>query len=236
MDPRKRTARIAGIWYLVMALSGPIGIIYVPSKILVSGDAGATAANIAAHELLLRVGIFSSLFCQVSFLFLVLALNRLFQGVNDRHAKLMVSLVVAAVPVAIVNEFCQVAALELSSGAAYLNGLPAEQRNALALALLNVHQRGISIAGIFWGLWLFPFGILAIQSRFIPKILGALLIVGCFSYLIDSSVALLAPQYRSGLSDALMLPLAVGEISMVFWLLIKGVRSPDVAARQQPAP
>src|SRR5687768_10427261 len=96
-DSRKRLARIAGLWYLAMVLSGPIGIVYVPSRIVVAGDAGATAKNIVAHELLLRVGILSSLVCQISFVFLVLALNRLFRGVNERQAKLMVSLVIAAV-------------------------------------------------------------------------------------------------------------------------------------------
>lgn len=224
MDPPKRSARIAGLWYLAMALSGPIGIMYVPSKILVAGDATATATNIATHALLLRVGILSSFVCQICFVFLVLALSRLFEGVNEKQSKLMVSLVIAAVPIAIVNELFQVAALELNSGAAYLNALLPEQRNALSLMLVNVHQHGISILGIFWGLWLIPFGLLVIQSGFIPKILGVLLIAGCFAYLADSSIALLAPQHRAAVSDVLMIPLAVGEISMVFWLLIKGAR------------
>lgn len=193
--------------------------------ILVAGDAGATAANIFTHELLMRAGVVSNLFCQVSFVFLVLALNRLFHGINDKLAKLMLALVISAVPIAVVNELCQVAALEFSSRAPYLAVLSPEQRSALMLTLLNVHQSGISVAGIFWGLWLFPFGLLVIQSGFIPKVLGVLLIVGCFSYLIDSSVALLAPQHGSAVSDILMLPLALGEISMVLWFLIKGVRA-----------
>ena len=89
---------------------------------------------------------------------------------------------------------------------------------------MNVRQHGIAIAGIFWGLWLFPFGVLVIRSGFIPKILGILLIVGCFSYLIDSAVALLLPEHRDRLAGILMLPLAAGELSMVLWLLVKGVR------------
>ena len=229
VDSRKRPARIAGLWYLAMALSGPIGIVYVPSKILVAGDAGATAANIVAHELLLRVGILSSLVCQISFVFLVLALNRLFRGVNDRQAKLMVSLVIAAVPIAIVNELFQLAALELGKGGAHLTALAPEQRNALALAFLNVHQNGISLVESFWGLWLFPFGVLVIQSRFIPRILGALLIVSGCSYLLETFVVLLAPQHRETLAVVLTLPMALGELSMVLWLLIKGVRAGDPA-------
>jgi hypothetical protein len=92
-----------------------------------------------------------------------------------------------------------------------------------------VRQTGIAIAGVFWGLWLFPLGVLAMRSGFIPRILGALLIAGCFSYLIDSSVALLAPEHRGALSSILMLPLALGELGMIGWLLIKGVRVRDAA-------
>jgi hypothetical protein len=207
-----------------MALIGSIGIMLVPAQIIVSGDATATAANIVAHELLLRVGIVSSLICQVCFVWLVLALNRLFEGVHDTYAKLMVSLVIAAAPIAIVNELFNVAALEFGTGAAYASAIPEDQRNALALAFLNVHQHGIAIAGIFWGLWLFPFGVLVIRSGFIPKVLGVLLIAGCFSYLIDSTIALMAPQHRSAVSGILMLPLALGEFATILWLLIKGVR------------
>ena len=141
---------------------------------------------------------------------------------------------IAAVPIAIVNELFSVAALELGSRAAHSSGLSLEQRGALALALLNVRQQGIAIAGIFWGLWLFPFGVLALRSDFIPRILGALLIAGCFSYLLDSAVALLAPRHREALSSLLMLPLAAGELSMVLWLLIKGVRVVPAGGHSPP--
>jgi Domain of unknown function (DUF4386) len=215
MDPRKRTARIAGIFYLAVALSGPLGILYVPSVLIVAGDPQATAANIAAHPLLVRIGILSTVVCQVSFVCLARALARLFEGVADVHVKLMVSLVTAAVPIAVVNELFHVAALEVATS---------DPHGGLALTFMNVRQTGIAIVGFFWGLWLLPFGMLAIKSRFIPKILGVLLIAGCFSYLTDSSVALLAPGDRDALSTILMVPLALGEISTVIWLLARGVR------------
>lgn len=93
-----------------------------------------------------------------------------------------------------------------------------------ALMCLNVHHHGIAIAGIFWGLWLFPFGMRVIRSGFMPRLLGMLLIAGGCSYLVDSAVALLIPQYRSAMSGILMLPLSLGEFGSIFWLLIKGVR------------
>lgn len=224
MNSTKKNARIAGLLYLLMAISGPIGIIYVPSTLIEVGNATATAGNIMNSELLFRFGIISNLICQTSFIFLVLALNRLFKGINEKHAKLMVSLVIIAVPIAFLNEFTQLAVLQLLSGAEYLKVFEPEQLNALAMVFLNLHEQGIFIVEIFWGLWLFPFGFLVIKSGFIPKIFGILLIIGCFAYLIESSTTLLFPQYGDIISKILILPLSAGEISIMLWLLIKGAR------------
>lgn len=222
-ESREHTARIAGLWYLGMAVTGPIGLVYMPSKIIAVADPATTAANVVAHELLLRVGVASSLLCQVIFVFLVLALERLFRGISENHSKLMLALVIAAVPIAVGNELFALAALELARGAA-TPGFDAGQRAALVSMLLNVHQHGVAVAGIFWGLWLFPFGILVLRSGLIPKVFGILLIVGCVSYLVDSSVALLLPQQHEAVARVLGLPLAAGELGMVLWLLIRGVR------------
>lgn len=224
MNSRKKTARIAGLLYLIMGITAPIGIMYVPSVIIVPGDAMATAGNITHSELLYRLGIYSILMSQVSFIFLVLTLNRLFKGVNEKHAKLMVSLVIAAVPIAFLNELTQIVPLILLSGADFLKAFEQDQLNTLVMVFLKLHGQGIDLAAVFWGLWLFPFGYLVIKSGFIPKILGILLIIGCFAYLTDSSVALLIPRYRGVLGNLLMLPLAAGEILMILWLLIKGTR------------
>ncbi len=224
MNSTKKKARIAGLLYLLMAVTGPLGIMYVPSAIAVSGDATATASNILNSEMLFRLAIVSSLLCQISFIFLVLALNRLFKGVNEQHAKLMLSLVIVAVPIAILNELTQTAALHLLSGAEYLKVFEPEQLDALVMVFLNIHEQGIVIVSIFWGLWLFPFGYLVIKSGFIPKIFGILLIIGCFAYLADSLTAMLIPQHRDIISKILMLPLSVGEISTILWLLIKGAK------------
>ena len=220
----KKKARIAGLWYLVMLITAPIGIMYVPSKIMIAGNATATAANILSHEMLFRVGIFSNLLCQVSFVFLVLALKNLFEGIDKKQSKLMVSLVIAAVPIAIVIEILQLAAIHLLSGSEYLKVFSPDQLNALALSLLNFHEHGIVLAAMFWGLWLLPFGWLVIKSEFIPKILGILLIIGGCSYIVDSSLAILFPNFRHLISSFLLLPLSVGELSMVVWLLVKGVK------------
>lgn len=221
---QRKNARIAGLWYLLMLITGPIGLMYVPSRIIISGNAAATASNVITSELLIRIGIMSNLICQISFIFLVLALYRLFKGVNEKYVKLMVTLVIAAVPVAFLNELTQIAALLVLSGADYLKVFEPNQLNGLSMLFLNLHEQGTFIVGIFWGLWLFPFGYLVIKSGFIPKVLGILLIIGCFSYLVDSSTALLFPLQKGLVTNILMLPLALGELSMILWLLIKGVK------------
>src|SRR5262245_4537665 len=92
MNATQRQARIAGLLYLLMGLTAPIGLVVVPAKLFVRGDATATADRIRASESLLRIGIASELFHQVIFVFLVLALYRLFKGVNEAHARQMVVL------------------------------------------------------------------------------------------------------------------------------------------------
>jgi hypothetical protein len=228
---RKRRARVAGLWYLAMALTGPIGILYAPSQVLVPGDAAATAAALIANTLLARVGVAASIICQVTFIGLVLSLQRLFEGVNDGLSRLMHALVIAAVPIAVVNELLVLGAVELVGGSGA--GLPASERNVMALGLLNVHELGVNaLAGVFWGLWLFPFGLLVIRSAFVPKVLGALLIVGGCAYVLDSSLALLAPLVRARITNLLLLPLAAGELSVVTWLLVKGARDPKPEVRE----
>ena len=106
----------------------------------------------------------------------------------------------------------------------YLSLFAPGQLNALAMVFLNLYEQGISIVGIFWGLWLFPFGMLIIKSKFIPKIIGVFLIIGCFSYLVDSFTSLLFPEYKTIVSPLMIVSLAIGEFSIILWLLIKGVK------------
>ena len=227
MDTKKKNARIAGLLYLLMGITGAFGIMYVPANIIVVGDATATANNIAESELLFRLSMISNLISQAIFVFLVLSLNRLLKEVNPKYAKLMVSFVTVSVPISFLNILNLVAADILVSGADYLSVFDTNQLNAFALLFLNLYEHGIYIVGIFWGLWLYPFGMLIIKSKFIPKIIGIFLVIGCFAYLTDSFTSLLFPEYKETISQIIMLPLALGEFSIIFWLLIKGVRNID---------
>jgi Domain of unknown function (DUF4386) len=206
-----------------MAITGPIGLLYVPSQLIVPEDATATANNIVASESLFRIGIVSCLLCQVAFIFLVLALYRLLKGVNQQHASLMVALVLVAVPIAFLNMLNPLAALLLLSDDGFLTVFEPDQLHALVMVFLNLQEHGNIIAQIFWGLWLFPFGWLVFKSGFFPRILGVLFIIACFGYLVHSLTFLLFPHYEAIVSSYAAVPEAIGELSMVLWLLIKGV-------------
>jgi hypothetical protein len=229
MNSINKAARIAGFWYLLMAITGPIGLLYVPSKLIVPGDAAATASNILASESLFRIGIVSNILCQIAFIFLVLALYRLLKGVNQQDASLMVVLVLVAVPIAFLNMLNPLAALLLLSGASFLTVFEPNQLHALVMVFLNLQEYGTMIVQIFWGLWLLPFGLLVFKSGFFPKILGVLLIAACFGYVVHSFTFLLFPRYGDMVSSFVAVPEAIGELSMVLWLLIIG------AKEQKPA-
>jgi uncharacterized protein DUF4386 len=223
MNPIKKQARVAGFLYLLL-MAAPLRLIYIPSKLFVSGDATATANNIAAHELLFRLGIVADLFCGVVLIFLVLALYRLFKEVDQKLAVLMV-IVGGVLPAAIdfFNVVNDAAALILVRGADFLNVFDKPQRDALAMLFLRLHGREIVGAEILWGLWLFPLAILVIRSRFLPRFLGYWLILNGFAYLALSFTGLLLPQYENVVSN-FAFPAQLGELAFMLWLVIVGAK------------
>lgn len=224
MNSTKKQARIAGLWYLLLGITAPIGLLYVPGKLIVAGDAAATAEHLRTSGWLLRIGIGSELFHQAVCIFLVLALYRLFKAVNEQHASLMVILgALVSVPIMFLNVLNEIAALILVSGANFLSVFEKPQLDALAYLFLRLHSQGIIVASIFWGLWLFPFGILIIRSGFIPRVLGYLLFIAGSAYLASSFTSLILPLYRH-LVDQVALILELGELPIMFWLLIWGAK------------
>lgn len=223
MSSTKKTARVAGILYLFQVLTAAFSLTYVPSKLIVRGNATATADNILASPLLYRTGIVSNLISSTIFIFLALTLYRLLKGVNQRHAALMVILVLVQVPITFLNVLNEMAALTLLRGADFLSVLDESQRNGLAMLFLHLHEQGIIAAQIFWGLWLFPFGLLVYRSEFLPRILGAWLIINGVAYLALSFTGLLLPQFYTAVFNS-ALPAALGQMVMMLWLLIVGAK------------
>lgn len=230
MTSTRKQARTAGWLYFVIALTGPVGLVVVPGRLFVAGNAAATADNIRASEWLLRLGIVTDLAHQVVAIFLVLALYRLFEAVSEGLARLVVILgALVSVPVVFANTLNYVAALMLARGAAFLAVFEKGQLDALAYLFVRLHGHGITIASIFWGLWLFPFGMLVIRSGFIPRLLGYLLVVAGAGYVVGSFATLGLGEYGRLISRVVS-PLVIGELPIIFWLLIKGAREPGVRA------
>jgi hypothetical protein len=232
MSSTRNPGRVAGFLYLLLAVAGPVRILYIPSKLFVAGNATATANNIAAHELLFRFGIASDLFVGTIVIFVALALYRLFRGVDQNLAVLMVILG-GVLPSAMYffNVLNDTAALMLARGADFLSVFEKPQRDALALLFLHLHGQGFVAGEIFYGLWLFPLAILTYRSRFLPRFLGVWLMLNGFAYLLLSLTGVLLPQYEDRVSN-LTFPVLFGEVAFMLWLLIMGAKpqAPAVAA------
>ena len=233
MNSTMNPGRFAGLLYVFMSLLGFFAMAYIPSKLIVHGNATATANNIAASETLFRLGIAGELIGQAGFIFVALALYDLLKGVSRRHALLMVILIVVSIPIAFLNELNSIAALVLIRGADFLSILDEPQRDTLAMLFLNLHDRGFVVAEMFWGLWLFPLALLVYRSRFLPRFLGVWLALAGFAWVILSLTGILLPQYQDK-ADSYSQPAFFGEIVFMLWLLIRGAK-PQAAASSSAA-
>jgi uncharacterized protein DUF4386 len=222
MSSTHNLGRVAGLLYLFLVVFAPFRLIYIPSALFVSGNAAATASNIAAHATLFRLGIVSDLFCGTILIFLVLAFYRLFKGV-DQNLAVLVVILGGLLPAIIdfLNVVNDAAALILVRGADFLSVFEKPQRDALAMLFLRLHSQEIVAAEILWGLWLFPLAMLVYRSRFLPRFLGVWLIINGFAYLAMSFTGLLLPQYENVVSN-ITFPAQLGEVAIMLWLLIKG--------------
>lgn len=227
MHPTNKAARIAGAVYASMVFTAPFSLIYVPSKLIVRGDATATAANILAHETLFRLSIFAELVGHVIFICLGIALYRLLTNVNRIWALLMVGFVLVSAAVGFLNTLNNVAAVILFRGGEFLSVFDSAQLNALGMLFIRLHSQGIFIDEIFWGVWLFPFGLLVFRSGFLPRFLGLWLMINCFGYVALSVIALFFPSYYNTAFKVLQ-PVFFGELAIMLWLLIKGAKLPPL--------
>lgn len=224
----KKTARLAGLLYLLMTITSVYSHMYVPSQLLVRNDAAATAKNILDNEFLFRSCIVVNLVGAIIFLFLSLTLYRLFREVNPKLASTLVALVAVQIPLVFVfNAFKLTSLMILKTDSTQIPDL--------SMLFLNMNGYGMMIQALFAGLWLIPFGMLAYQSRFIPRAFGVFLMITGAAYTLDGFIAILFPGY----GQSQLLPFiffGIGEIPIMLWLLIRGVKdhvSIDVIAEVQ---
>jgi hypothetical protein len=233
MNPTKKTARIAGLLYLIVVLAGFFNLIYVPSQLIVWTDADATFQNVVNSETLLRFGIVAGIICYTAFLFLPLVLYKLLGHINKTYAVAMVALALVSVPISLYNLINKINVLTLIGKEEYLKAFDPEQLKAQVLLSLNFYENGITIASFFWGLWLFPFGYLVFKSGLIPKIFGILLMLGCMGYMINFFGGFLIPNYNAlGISGYVSMPSGLGEIGTCLWLVTVGVRTKSLQESQ----
>ena len=208
---------------------GIVRLLYIPKILFVHENAAATAANIAAHEMLFRLGIVSYLFSAALFIFVTLALYRLFEGVDQKLAALMVILgSLMPVPIFFVNSVTDAAAVLFVRGDNFLSVIDKPQRDAFVMLFLNLHHQLDLANSIFWGLWLLPLGLLIYRSRFLPRFLGPWLMLECFAWLAFSVTGFLYPGQEAKVFDYSQ-PLMFAELVTMFWLAIMGAKEPRAA-------
>jgi hypothetical protein len=186
-----------------------------------------------AHEMMFRLAILGDLVTAVIFICRGVALYQLLSGVNKTWAMLMVAFVLISSAVGFLDTLNNIAALILFRGADFLTVFEKPQLNALGYLFIRLHNQGIFINELFWGLWLFPFGLLVFRSGFLPRFIGVWLMINCFGYLALSIIALFAPDYYAAAFKWAQ-PVLFGELGVMLWLLIKGAKVPALSAQAAP--
>lgn len=215
---------MAALLYFLSCLPAPFALIYVPNTLIVRGDATATAINVRDSEALLRLGMAVELFSATMVIFAVLAFYHLFKAASRKHALAFTVLFLISIPISYLNVLNDVAALTLARGPAFLSAVfDKAQLDALVMFFLRLHNQGVVLAQIFWGLWLFPFGLAVMRSGFIPRFVGIAAMVAGTGYVIASSTSLLLPAFAQW--GQLGMVLGIGELA-ILWMLIWGAKEP----------
>lgn len=224
MNNQKQTARIAGILYILVVITGPFVLIYIPNQLYVAGDATATANNILTHEMLFRSSILLGLFSNLAFGGAVLYLYFLLRDTGPRLALIMALLIFMDLTLAFRDLANDIATLKLLQHGDNLSVFTEPQRNALATLMMHFERKGTIVLEMFWGLWLLPLGILVYRSGFIAKFIGVWLLLNGAAYMIISFTGILLPEYSS-LVFKIATPALFGEVALALWLVIVGVKT-----------
>ena len=222
MSALRNSGRIAGFWYLLVVIIGPLRLMYIPNKLFVSGNAAATVSNIAAHEWLFRFGIVSNLIGSLVLVLMTLALYRIFARV-DQNLAMLVVIVGGVMPAAIsfIGIVCDFGALTVIRGTDFLSVFDKAQRDGLVMLFLSLGNHQNTAVEILWGAWLLPLALLIYKSRFLPRFIGLWLAINGFAYMVCSLTGTLLPQYQAKVFN-LSFPALLGEVVLTLWLVIKG--------------
>jgi hypothetical protein len=238
----KRLARIAGLLYLAVGILGAFAFAAVYTAMYVAGDAAATASKLVANAGLVKIGVAADLIQVTVWVFLALTLYVLLRHVSGYAARAMVVLVAIGASLSFINILFEFQGMRVATDPTYTATVGAAGATALAMLMLDLQHYGYAIAGIFFGLWLVPLGYLTFKSGMFPKVLGIVLVVGGIGYLFDTLAAFVAPELTPIIHAIAALLGIVAEVSLLAYLLVKGVREPrqsdepsSVAATSVPA-
>jgi hypothetical protein len=216
-------ARIGGVLYLLIIAAGLFAEALVRNRIVVPGDAAATARNITDHAFMFRIGIAADLSTFVCAVALTVILYVLLKPVSHNAALLMLGFNLVQDAIGGVNVLNTYRCLQLLGGAAYLNVFSREQLDAMALLSINTHSAGFAVALMFFGCSCVALGYLTFTSGFLPKALGVLVAIAGACYLTNSAALIISPRAASILFPSVLVPAFIGELSFAVWLTVKGV-------------
>lgn len=217
-----RLARIAGLLYLVVAILGAFAMI-VRVNVYQPGDAMATAANIVANPLLVRLSFVADLVQALAWLVLAVTLHRLFAHAGRNLALAMVVFVAVSAAITSLNMINQLGALLVATSPSYATAFGTDGAHALVLLLMDLQHYGYLISQLGW-LWLFALGLLGYRSGMFPTWLSVLLMLGTVCYLTDALTRFLTPSFADTSAAFFLLPEIVCEIALLAYLLIRGVQ------------
>lgn len=218
---QRQAALIAGIGFLITILSVFYASTFVFSKVIVAGDAIATTRNIINNENLFRTGILSWLLLLTGDVLRAWALYVFFKRVNNSLSLLAGWFMLIHVSIFGITQLNLVFAVEILRNTEYLATIDPGQLQAISLFFINGHNYGFQIGLFFFSFHLLVLGILVFKSGYIPKLLGVFLMISCFSYMLDSTGRIISPDYPDSMFRVLFLPMLIGELALIVWLIVK---------------
>jgi len=206
----KNTVISLRILYPLWAIVGMYSLLYVQGQLIHLNDPALTAKKIIENDFLFRTGIMGSLITQLIFIIVAWLLGELFKNTDKIAVQWMLILAYISIPITMLNEINQFAVLLNTNNISQM------------MFFIHLHQYGMTIASLFWGLWLFPLGYLVYKSGFFPKWVGYALYIGGLGYLIAFTIKILFPSLKPILSYTEIL--TFGEVVWMLWISIAGTK------------
>lgn len=214
---QKRTARITGAWYLLLAITGMLGFLIIRPQIYVDGDAAATLANLVDQETLARLGVVLEVAVVGAQALAAIWFFKLFRTLNHTAAWALAAFGMANALVIAISAVSMVTALAIAG-----DGTLASAGTVQLLYELSANCW--AVGGLFFGLWLIPMGYVVITNQVMPRWLGRILIGGGLGYVLSTFIQFGLADAPTWLIEGLVIPATIGELWMIAYLLVFGIR------------